>query len=430
MAKKHNTKQEKQPQDEQKPNQSQSSFKAKSHVSWIVFLFTLAVVLLSLISVVFPALLVSANSSNLSTIRPAGPDPYETGFWAVPFFAANIIVFFATALYYTNKLPEELATKFTKLFSFEISNKVAFIVLVILLGIYISATAQELATEEKWEDYLSVKKRAETWTLDAIPTSTEPHVKYFLLSASKNIFGNLAVIPFLASISLLITTYFLVKKITNKRFAGVVSVVIILQSTLFLNYDTTVAYDNFWILFYLVSLYLIYKFWPLSPISYLLALPSKAMTVLFLPMSIFFFLRSKVSKTTKVIVCVACIVIVLSLYAVVSSRGISFVLAGGQQEEFSSKEFWMGFTSFAYQMRFDGLVILFILPLIVGLFVAARHGINHAESIMVLISGILLIAPILTGYTDQTNQPYRFVPLVVFFAVGVGTLLSKKAQDL
>jgi len=40
-----------------------------------------------------------------------------------------------------------------------------------------------------------------------------------------------------------------------------------------------------------------------------------------------------------------------------------------------------------------------------------------------------LTAPILTGFTDQTNQPYRFVPLVVFFAVGVGVLLSKKKSN-
>ena len=48
---------------------------------------------------------------------------------------------------------------------------------------------------------------------------------------------------------------------------------------------------------------------------------------------------------------------------------------------------------------------------------------------MVLISGILIIAPFLTGFTNQTNQPYRFVPLVVFFVIGVGVLLSKKNPD-
>ncbi len=86
----------------------------------------------------------------------------------------------------------------------------------------------------------------------------------------------------------------------------------------------------------------------------------------------------------------------------------------------------MGFTSFATQLRFDGLVMLFMIPLIVGLFIVSKNGVKHGESIMVLIAGMLLIAPILTGFTNQTNQPYRFVPLVAFFAIGVGVLLSKR----
>ena len=69
--------------------------------------------------------------------------------------------------------------------------------------------------------------------------------------------------------------------------------------------------------------------------------------------------------------------------------------------------------------------MLFCIPLIVGLFVASRRGVRHAESMMVFIAGIMIIAPLLTGFTNQTNQPYRFVPLVVFFAVGVGVLLSR-----
>jgi len=95
---------------------------------------------------------------------------------------------------------------------------------------------------------------------------------------------------------------------------------------------------------------------------------------------------------------------------------------------FNENDFWAGFASYALQLRFDILVIISIVPLIVGLFIASKNGIKHAESIMVLISGILLIAPILTGFTDQTNQPYRFVPLVVFFAMGIGILLSKKTK--
>jgi hypothetical protein len=99
---------------------------------------------------------------------------------------------------------------------------------------------------------------------------------------------------------------------------------------------------------------------------------------------------------------------------------------GATQESFDAKEFWMGFTSFSYQLRSDGLVLLFMIPLVSGLFILSKRGIKHGESIMVLISGMMLIVPILTGFTNQTNQPYRFMPLIVFFAIGVGILLSKR----
>ncbi len=111
----------------------------------------------------------------------------------------------------------------------------------------------------------------------------------------------------------------------------------------------------------------------------------------------------------------------LVIIGAVASSGSSLT---GTQESFISDEFWIGFASFATQLRFDGLVILFLVPLIVGLLFTSTKN-KHAESMMVMIGGMLLIAPFLTGFSDQTNQPYRFVPLVTFFAVGVGILLSK-----
>ncbi|MGI0082467.1 MAG: hypothetical protein ACREAG_04100, partial [Nitrosopumilaceae archaeon] len=74
-------------------------------------------------------------------------------------------------------------------------------------------------------------------------------------------------------------------------------------------------------------------------------------------------------------------------------------------------------------------VLIFLLPLVMGLFIASRRGMMQADSIMVLILGMLLSAPFLQGFTDFTNQPYRFVPLIVFFAMGVGTILSKKTSE-
>jgi hypothetical protein len=293
--------------------------------------------------------------------------------------------------------------------------------MIVLLGIYVAATANELGAEEKFEDYDGVKKRVDKWNISQISNVSEPHVNYFFLKASMILFGNYKVIPFLASISLLSVTYLLTKKITQKRFAGIISVIILLQSNLFLTYDTSVAYSNFWVLFYLLSLYLVYRFWPLSPISYLVSIPAKALTAMFLPMSIYFVLRSDISKRNKIIVASATTMIIV----VVGISAMSSGLGEATQESFDAKEFQMGFTSFSYQLRSDGLVMLFMIPLMSGLFLVAKKGVKHGESIMVLISGILLIAPILTGFTNQTNQPYRFMPLIVFFAIGVGILLSK-----
>jgi hypothetical protein len=295
----------------------------------------------------------------------------------------------------------------------------------VLLAIYISASSAELSSQEIFEDYAGVKNRLDVWSLDSI-NSFEPHVRYFFIKSSDVLFGNDRVVPLLASAALLIVTYFFTKTITQKRFAGIVAVVILMQSNVFLIYDTTVSYTNFWILFYLLSLYLVYRLWPLSPVSYILSIPSKALTAAFLPMSIYFILRSNISRRQKMIT--AGITAGIILAGGLASIG-GFSATQGTEEEFDAKEFWMGFTSFSYQLRFDGLVMLFMIPLIVGLFLVSRSGIKHGESIMVLISGMLLIAPVLTGFTNQTNQPYRFVPLVVFFAIGVGVLLSKRQAE-
>ncbi len=389
-------------------------------IPWIVFLFSISIVLISFISVIFPAFILSSDTVRIPGIEPVTPNPFEGGVWSSGVIITSTIIFGLAILHHKKKILV-LSKLFEKIFSFEISKKVSIIIIVIILIIYISASAGELTTQENLEDYVGVKNRLETWSIDKI-SGFEPHVRYFLLSSSMDIFGNYKVVPFLASIALLITTYLITTTITQKRFAGIISTIILVQSSIFLTYDTTVSYTNFWILFYLISLYAVYRFWPLSPVFYLLSIPAKSLTAAFLPMSIYFILRSNISKKKKLIISGITAGIILA--GGIVSTEIS--ATQGTEESFDSKEFQMGFTSFAYQLRSDGLVILFMIPLMVGLFLVSRKGVKHGESMMVFISGMLLIAPILTGFTTQTNQPYRFVPLIVFFAIGVGVLLSKR----
>jgi len=403
--------------------------KTTSWVSWAVFIFTIVIVLLSLVSVVFPALIASGNST-IKNLQDIGVvlfevEPFQAGIWAGPLVVGNILVFIGLVLYYKKRLPGNFKKMVDYVFNFEISKKITTIVIIVLLSIYVGFSFEELTTEEEWEDYHGVKQRLESWSPDQITSGFEPHIKYFMHWSSMILFGHYTVVPFLASISLLLLTYFFTSKISKKRFAGIVAFVILLQSNLFLTYDTTVSYTNFWILFYLLSLYLLYKVWPLSPVSYLLSIFSKALTATFLPMSLFFIFRSKISTTTKIIVSASSTALILA-GIIVATTGANIGGIAGEQEEFDWDEFALGFTSFSFQLRFDGLVLIFILPLIVGLFIASRNRIQHADSMMVFIGGILFIAPLVTGFTELTNQPYRFVPLLVFFAIGIGVLLSKR----
>ena len=250
--------------------------KRKTKLLWAAFVFTLVIVLTSLVSVVFPALIVS-NYSTIAELENLGislpeVDPFTTGVWTVPFLVTNAIIFCILILYFKKKLPNQIKASFDFVLSFEVSKKIAIISISVLLAIYVAASADELTTEEEWEDYPGVKKRLERWSPEQTIERFEPHVRYFFLWSSMILFGHYTVIPFIASISLLLLTYFFTVEITKKRFAGIIALIVLLQSNLFLTYDSTVSYTNFWTLLYLLSLFLIYKAWLLSPISYFLSI--------------------------------------------------------------------------------------------------------------------------------------------------------------
>ena len=391
-----------------------------SKVSWLVFLATLFIVLFSLTTVLFPSLVIRSSSPFTGT--PI--NPYETGVWTYPLLATNFILLGIAILYKKNKI-SQIIKPIKFVFDFEVSKETAFIVMIIFLATYASLTIPELSQEEGWDDYPAVKQRVQDWNPSQIASSFEPHLRYMFLFASLNIFGNIRVLPFIASIALVVLTYFITKELSKKRFAALVAVAILLQSSTFLSYDTSATYDSLWALLYVLSLYLIYKKWFLSPPSFLASIPAKALTAMFLPMTLFFIYRSNLPRQKKKILAIIYGAIIIAGIAV-SVTGISTL---GSTIGYDPHDFWRGFTAWAFQMRFDVIVLFFMLPLIVGLFVISRRGITHADSIMVLIMGMLLSAPILQGFTNQTIQPYRFVPLVVFFAMGVGTILSKRSSE-
>ena len=403
-----------------------------SKVSWIVLFFSITISSISLISVIFPALIaetVSNNGLEELGISQHEENPFQTGPLAILLIFTNIIIF--GTYFLRNRFPNKIFKSFKKGIRFNPSTKVTTISIIIILSAYIILTIPELEKSEEFKDIIGIEKRLnesirdDRFTFeDAISGNqnyslAESHVKYSILLISEKVFGDFRIIAFFASVSLLLLTYLFTNAITNNRFAGLVALLLVVQSNLFLSFDTSAVYSNFWILFYLLSLYLLVKVWFATPILFGISIFCKMLTAIFTPMSIFFILNSEISNSQKIII--SSIIVILLIVG-----GIIFL--GTQESDkltsFEIDRFWESFASFAFQMRLDIITVLFLLPLIFGLFLSSKKF-KHANSISILISGVLLSGPILAGITDQTNQPYRLIPIIVFFAIGVGMLFPK-----
>jgi hypothetical protein len=396
---------------------SRSMNKFSPILSYAVFAFSVSIILLCSVSVIFPALIQSVTSefSDFPFYTPL-VDPFELGALAVPFVVLNGMVLLIGIVYYKKHY------SLSRLFDFDVSNRIAIIVIAIILSVYIAATVGELAVEESWDDFSKIQGVV-VGIEDKKVQGFDLYVKYVLLAISLNSFGDMRVIPFVASIALLVTTFFIAKEITKKRVPGIIAMLLVLQSNIFLSYDTSATYSNFWILFYVLSLYLILRKWQMSHVSFVLSIFTKSLSAIFLPMTMFFVLNNTKGRR-RIYLTVSYGALMIAGVFAASNSNIMFGDATYLPENFAK-----GIESFSYQLRFDPIILIFLLPLSVMLFLKSLKGYTQANSIQVLIFGFLLVPPLLITFTEQTNEPYRLIPLVIFFAVGVSALLGKIKQD-
>ena len=395
-------------------------------VSQLVFAFTFGIVILNVVSLIFPALLVTSFLGSESDVNS-----FELGAWTVPFLSINISILVFGLLYSKRHLPKVITKSLKFVLNFEVSPKTTVIVFSIIVGIYITFTAGELTQKEadRWDDWYTLGPIIEEFPYggEDTPALRIHYVKNFLLYSSQEVFQNVKIIPFIGSISLIFLIYFLTRQISGKRFAGLIAMLILLQSHTFLRYDTTATFSNFWTAFYLFSLYLIYKKWPFSSLAFLASVFSKALSIVFIPMTLFFALRAKILKKTKIGIIISYVIIFAAgivMLFFLEGQGYGTLITSFELDDFLS-----GFTAWSFQLRIDGVVLVFLLPLTIGLYLKSRKGVIEADSIMVMIAGILLSVPLLTGFSYFNVQPYRWIPLIAFFAIGVGILLSKTSTN-
>ena len=399
----------------------------KNALTHTISIFSLIVVGIIVLSIVFPALIISTVGIHVNDL-----DPFEIGYNGTIILLGNIIIFTIGIIYFKNKFPNSILNSISKILQKNPSKKLTLIIIVIILSPYVAFTAPELSLDESkqapdYKIFLAAKEIfpfGET-TITEVSEQNDRYVRMILLIGSLEIFQNVKLLPFLGSISLLLVTYFFTNEITKNRLAGIISLLFLIQSYTFLRYDSFAMYENFWVLFYVLSLYLIYKKFYTSSISYALSILTKAFTAIFLPLSLVLIFYSNLKTKTKILLSLSYAVmfgVIITIWTLDSSVYDNIL-------RIDITQLLIAITKTSYQIRFDTLFLVGLLPLTIGLILKARNGVNIATPILFLITGSIFAGAVVEILSDHfVILPYRFIPTIVFFAVGIGVLFNHRVD--
>jgi hypothetical protein len=396
-------------------------------VTYIVFLFSFGIIGISIISIIFPALIISSTYE-----YPHELDPFETSPWMGPIIISSIVILGLSFLYITNRLPTFLNNGIKFIFNFEISRNVSIIIGLIILGFYIGFSFSELSINEidQWPDYLILEQALNIWPSTDhwsvyIKEQNTRYVRMILLDFSQEYLQNIKILPFAASILVVVFTALLTIQISKKRFAGIIAMIILLQSPTFTDFDTVAVYENFWVLFFLISVYSIHKkWWHSSSCFFLLSIFTKAFIATYIWMNVFFIYRSEIPRKIKFLLFGSYAAVFIITYAIFET-GRSIIY--DDIVRFSITSFYDAFTGWGNAMQLDPVIILCLVPLTIGLLIKSLNGIKQADSILIMIAGTILAGPLISLITDfYYILPYRFIPFVIFVAIGIGLMFSKR----
>ena len=396
-------------------------------ITYAVFLFSIGIIGISVISVIFPALIISQTYEFSLDLNP-----FETSPWALPIISTTISLLIFGFLHYKKKLPFSLSNGINFILNFEISKKISIILGLSILIIYIGFSIPELFIDEaeQWPDFLVLEESLNIWpSTDHLSVYVKEqntrYVRMILLDFSQEFFQNIKLLPFVASIFTIVFTALITIQISKKRLAGIIAMLVLLSSVTFTDFDTIAVYENFWVLFYLISLYSINKrWWHSSPINFILSIFSKAFIATYFWMNFFYIYRATIPTKTKLFL-FGSYGIILGITYWIFENGRSIIYDDIIRYDFNA--FLDGFTGWGNSLQLDPVALLLILPLTVMLFFKSRNGLKQADSILILLAGSILAGPLISFVTDfYFILPYRFIPFIIFMSIGVGLLFSKK----
>ena len=394
----------------------------------LVFIFALIMVGISLLSVIFPGLLLHQFGNVTNDAYGA----FEIGNNAILLIVSNVFLLSFGYVYKKNKF-DIISSSIHKIRVFEISKRNSLIIGIIILITYSGFTFPELSIDEstQWFDYKILIAGLETFPeTDSgdiiIDEQNSRFVRMLLLGFSQDYLNNIKIIPFVSSIALIIITGMVAVEISHRRIAGLVSMLVLIQGYTFLEYDTIAVYENLWVTFFLLSIYAIHKKWHFSGIFYLLSVFSKAFSTPFLILNVYYVLNSENNRSTKIRILISYGIIILIMLGLFSIGNTIY----DDVIHLDPNRFITSLSDFSSQMRFDLLFLVLIMPVTIGLFFTARNGLSHAESILFFIPILLLAGPLVALLTDfYVILPYRFIPLIAFFSISIGIVIFRNSKS-
>lgn len=233
----------------------------------------------------------------------------------------------------------------------------------------------------------------------------------YTILASKTLTGNYHTFPIISSIALLIVTYFFALKITSNRLASIVSVVILEFSRTFMWYSDDIAYPNFFMVFLLLSIYPFTRSW-IKPIAFVTSFVFKAEALAFFPLT---FIKEKDKRIRLVYIGIAIMVGAVAI-------ALNWVRFDGSINTTNLLYPQIGL----YLLDQDMWILSLLTPVTILLFYLRKHKVEWSGYLLLAMGYCLLFQYILPIFTSYNAYGYRMLPFVVFFALSVALIISKK----
>lgn len=310
-----------------------------------------------------------------------------------------------------------------KLHGFDFKPLHGNLIFLFILGVYLCGSIPFLFEEkETGYDFRLRIAHLSNWGIGNFTSDFRHAGSYIPLEISEYVFHNYNVIPLISSGILLALVYLVSFKMTGKYYPSIIAVLFLLSSNVFRHYDVGPAYPNFWLDLYFFSLYLMYKKWQLSWLSYALSIPAKAITILYVPINLAFaqWADIKHNRTEVVLTYLGLIVAGIVLFKLFDPIKVAI--------SFDVVNFLWGLGMWAFQYRSDKWIAILIPLILILLFFARRNKINNSGICLFMIFWMMIASPLLEGFTSYNNQEYRYIPMTIFIGISIAVLITWKKR--